>query len=95
MPALWPQSAMSVAYDRPVDVLHITVGPLVPYEGDGLPGGVELDFSLDDGAPCGAKVIGFQKNGWIDRVPKLAKLIGKHLGVPASTIEQAILDATA
>lgn len=68
-------------YDRPVDVLILTKGDPVPSEGEGLPDGVELDFSMDDGTPSGAKVIGFYKNHWEDRESSLAKILAEHLSI--------------
>lgn len=58
-------------------------------EGEGRRGGVELDFSLQTGEPCAAKVIGFYRNGWAARIGQLAQQIGKHLETDA--LELAIL----
>lgn len=80
---------IAAIYDRPVDVLHVTVGRPQAYEGDGFPYGVEIDYSVETGQPCGAKVIGFQRNGWHERMPELAHFMAKHL--PAN--DRDILDA--
>jgi hypothetical protein len=79
-----------IKYDQPVDVLHIVLGEPSAYEGDGLPGGIELDFSIDDGAPCGAKVIGLKKYGWSARLDDLAALLSKHLSLEPSMLAHLI-----
>jgi hypothetical protein len=86
---------VSVAYDRHADVLHVTLGDAVPYEGDGRPKGVELDYALKDGSPCGAKVIGFERNGWTEkgRLAELASILGRHLSVPAAEVALAVARA--
>ena len=38
---------LALTYDRPVDVLHLTVGPPQAYEGDGFAVGVEIDYSIE------------------------------------------------
>ena len=60
-------AVVSADYDRRVDVLYIGRGERVPAEGEGLPGGIELDYALADGSPCGATIIGFRRNGWPER----------------------------
>ncbi len=85
---------LRVVYDAPVDVLHVTVGDPVPYEGEGLPRGVEIDYALHDGVSCGAKVIGFVRNGWKDETRALAMLLSSHLDVSATDIAIAIVKAT-
>lgn len=85
---------VTVVYDRPVDVLHVSLGELVAYEGDGLIDGIELDYALDGGLPCGAKVIGLHKNGWGDRIRDLADILAQHLGVDSSELALAIVHAT-
>ena len=85
-------TAIQASYDSPVDVLHL-VRDFVPYEGDGLPGGVELDFSLTDGAPCGVKIIGFHRNGWDRNAAQLAKIVGGHLREDENAISRLINQA--
>jgi hypothetical protein len=82
--------SVAVKYDRPVDVLHLTLGDPQSYEGDGYPGGVEIDYSIDTGEPCGAKVIGFRRNGWDRRVRELATLIASHLPAKDEEIVNAV-----
>ena len=77
---------LSVTYDRPVDVLHIVLGEPLAYEGDGRPGGIELDYSLDEGMPCGAKVIGLKKYGWSSRIKELAEILSEHLSVDSAIL---------
>jgi uncharacterized protein YuzE len=86
--------ALRVSYDRPVDVLHITVGAPTEYEGDGLPRGIEIDYSMDDGAICGAKVIGFERNGWASEIANLARQLAGHLRVSPADLAIAIVNAT-
>ena len=81
---------VTVSYDDLGDVLHIVLGKAVPYEGDGLAEGVELDFALDDDAPCGAKVIGYRKNRWSGRLDELARIVGKHLAIEPGLLKTAI-----
>ena len=85
--------ALKVAYDRPVDVLHITIGEATAYEGEGLPRGVEIDYAVDNGVPCGAKVIGFERNGWSEETKALAALLSRYLDVSATDIAIAIVKA--
>lgn len=81
---------VSINYDQPVDVLHIVVGEPLAYEGDGRPGGIELDYSLDEGTPCGAKVIGLKKYGWPSRLRELAEILSKHLSVDPAILTRDI-----
>jgi hypothetical protein len=81
-------------YDRPVDVLHIVLGEALPYEGEGRPLGIELDYALDTDTPSGAKVIGFKKYGWLRRVDKLAEIIADHLAINRRTLAAAIRHRT-
>jgi hypothetical protein len=81
---------VSVKYDRPVDVLHIVVGKPLAYEGDGRPGGIELDYSLDEGTPCGAKVIGLKKYGWTSRLNELALILSEHLSIDPAVLTRDI-----
>lgn len=89
------QAPLVADYDRSSDVLYITLGPIRPVEGDGLPGGVELDYTLEDGTACGVTVIGFQRNGWQGREGELARIVGAHLGRDASRIEEVVGEAFA
>ena len=84
----------SVAYDEHVDVLHVRLGEPVAYEGDGLPDGIELDYSLEDGCPRGAKVPGFARLPWRRRLKELADILGEHLGVNPNDLALAIATAT-
>jgi hypothetical protein len=81
---------VSINYDQPVDVLHIVVGEPLAYEGDGRPGGIELDYSLDEGIPCGAKVIGLKKYGWPSRLKELAEILSKHLSIDPAILTSDI-----
>ena len=82
-------------YDRSVDVLYIGRGERVSAEGEGLPGGVELDYTLADGTPCGATVIGYRRNGWPDRLAELTRIVAGHLSVGPKRIADAIRTAVA
>jgi hypothetical protein len=82
-----------VDYDRPVDVLLVSHGDVSDYEGDGLPNGVELDYTMDDNTACGAKVIGFERNGWRDDIDHLAELIAGHLSVDRRKLRNQIEEA--
>jgi hypothetical protein len=77
-------------YDRHSDVLYIARGERVPAEGEGLPGGVELDYALADGSPCGATVIGFRRNGWPGRLGVLARIVGRHLSIDPRRMGEVI-----
>jgi hypothetical protein len=83
---------IQASYDAPVDVLHL-VRDVVPHEGDGLPDGVELDYALEDGRPCGVKVIGFHKNGWDFKPSQLAKIVSQHLQWNENDISVLIKEA--
>ena len=88
-------AAIAVDYDRNADVLYIARGERVPAEGEGLAGGVELDYALADGSPCAATVIGFRRNEWSQRLEELAGIIGRHLSVGPRRIATAIRAAIA
>lgn len=77
-------------YDRAVDVLYFFTGKPVPVEGDGLPGGVEIDYAIDGGAAVGATVIGYARNDWHVRVQELAQIIAEHLSVDPQRSKVAI-----
>lgn len=72
---------MRAVYDKSADVLYVNVGRSVPIEGDGLPGGVELDYNARNGKPCGVTVIGLARNDWLKNLPDLAAIASKHLSV--------------
>jgi hypothetical protein len=72
---------VSADYDRRVDVLYIARGERVPAEGEGIPGGIELDYAPADGSPCGATIIGFRRNGWPERLEQLTRVTAAHLSV--------------
>lgn len=86
-------SRMWVIYDRHADVLHVRLHEDEPYEGEGTAGGVELDYALSDGRPSGAKVIGFRRLGWGDRLTELGQILGEHLNLGASDVSVAIANA--
>lgn len=79
-----------VTYDDLVDVLYIVQGSPRLVEGDGVDLGVELDYSFDDGEPCGATVIGLKRYGWTDRISDLVKIIGNHLSVDGNRLKDEI-----
>jgi hypothetical protein len=84
------RTKLAVDYDRNSDVLYIGRGDWVAVEGEGRADGLELDYALADGKPCGATVIGFRRNGWPDRLDELAGLVAAHLGVTPETVSQAL-----
>ena len=85
----------SADYDRSVDVLYLFLGEPQPVEGDGLPGGMELDYSLKSGALCGITVIGYAKNLWNEKFPELVAIVSERLDVDpvnaSQEIERAII----
>jgi hypothetical protein len=81
---------LRVDYDRPADVLYIAVGRPVPSEGEGVAPGLQLDYALADGSPCGATVIGYNTYGWPGRVDELARLVGAHLQLQPSQVLAAL-----
>jgi hypothetical protein len=83
-------AAVAADYDSNADVLYIARGERVPAEGEGLPGGVELDYALADGSPCAATVIGFRRNRWPERVDALAGIIGRHLSIGPKRVAAVI-----
>jgi len=82
------------AYDRMADVLYITLGAQVPAEGDGRPGGIELDYALSDRSPCGATVVGYRLNRWPEKGDELVREIAQHLAVSSSELAAAVKAAT-
>jgi Protein of unknown function (DUF2283) len=88
---LKPRQQVTADYDRLVDVLYVTLGtPEGPVEGDGLPGGVELDYLPSDGSPCGVTVIGFRRNGWHEKLEALAEIIAHHLDTHRGPLVETI-----
>lgn len=86
-------SGVRADYDRLVDVLYITLGDPTPVEGDGLPRGVELDWALEGGFPCGVTVIGYRRNGWAETAGELAEIVGRHLSLPPELIRIPVEEA--
>ena len=80
-------------YDRSVDVLYIARGERVPAEGEGLPDGIELDYALADGTPCGATIIGYRRNGWPEKLEQLTRILAAHLSVGTKRLAGAIRTA--
>jgi hypothetical protein len=72
------QPDVTADYDRATDVLYLMRGSLRPVEGTGLAGGIELDYALEDGSPCGVTVIGFRRNGWHEKPDELAEIASRH-----------------
>ena len=85
-----PPVALRVSYDRAVDVLHLAAGEPSAVEGEGLACGVELDFSVDDGRPCGVTVLGYHRHGWSERLADLATIVGRHLSLSPGDVAGAI-----
>jgi uncharacterized protein YuzE len=82
-------------YDARGDVLYVILGAPVAVEGDGLPGGVELDFAIENGAPVGVTVIGYRRNHWSTQSFELAKIVGKHLSIDPKQAVDTIRKAVA
>jgi hypothetical protein len=89
------QAPLRLGYDKNVDVLYIVAGAPQDVEGDGLPGGVELGFSVSTGAPCAVTVIGYRRNNWDVKLDQLALIASKHLSVDLKFIRSAIPEAVA
>jgi hypothetical protein len=89
---------LRASYDSAVDVLHLATCEPSDVEGEGLPRGVELDFSVEDGRPCGVTIIGFKRNGWPGDLVKLADTVSHHLGLDPpyviKVIQQSVGRAT-
>lgn len=88
------KTRMTADYDSVADVLYVMVNPPESVEGDGLPEGVELDYSIQSGEPCGVTVIGYNLYGWANRTDKLAKIVADHLAIQPSLISSKITEAT-
>lgn len=87
-------SDIKADYDQSVDVLYVIRGEPQPVEGNGLPGGVELDYAQADGRPCGITVIGYRRNRWPAKQAELARIIKVHLSVEPRGVLDAIRRAT-
>jgi uncharacterized protein YuzE len=81
---------LTVDYDPAVDVLYLVLGSPVELEGDGLSGGIELDYSVETGEPCGITVIGYLRNGWAQNIWELAQKASQHLRIDPVQIKLAI-----
>ena len=77
---------LRASYDGEVDVLHLASGVPADVEGDDLPGGIELDYSVADGHPCGVTIIGYVRNGWDRKVTELSGIVARHLSVDPQTV---------
>jgi uncharacterized protein YuzE len=77
-------------YDRRVDVLYVMVGSPVNIEGEGLPDGIELDYSSENGSPCGVTVIGYSRNGWPARAGYLSSIVANHLSIDRNDVDRLI-----
>ena len=85
----------SADYDRSMDVLYLFLGEPQPVEGDGLPGGIELDYSLQSGALCGITVIGYARNLWNEKFSELVAIVSDRLEIDpfkaSQEIERAVI----
>lgn len=59
-------------YDKIADVMYITLYPPVPSEGEENKHGIEIDYSIENGFPCGMKIIGYKRYGWTRKADTLA-----------------------
>ena len=81
---------MRGSYDEAVDVLYLFWGEPRDVEGEGLSDGVELDFDVENGFPCGVTVLGFERNGWPSRIHDLAEIVSAHSSVMENEVEQTL-----
>jgi hypothetical protein len=88
------QPDVTADYDRAADVLYLMRGSARPVEGTGLPGGLELDYSLEDGSPCGVTVIGYRRNGWHEKADELSEIASGHLTESKGKLVETIKRAT-
>jgi hypothetical protein len=86
--------AIEADYDRHADVLYISLGKPRPDEGEDKPHGVVFRFSIEDGAPSGATVVGYRRNEWDKAVQNLSATIANHLSVSSEDLMTAIILAT-
>jgi len=84
------QAVLRASYDRLSDVLYISLGAAVPNEGEGIPNGIELNYALETGNPCGVTIIGYRLYEWPNHLDELGAIIGRHLGVSRLRVEEAI-----
>lgn len=87
--------SMRCSYDRRVDVLRLATQVPDAIEGDGLPRGVELDYAVDSGLPCGVTVIGYKRNNWQSEVGSLAQIISRHLTIDPLDVVRTIEEIVA
>lgn len=88
-----PKPTLRAVYDSPADVMHLVLGEPQMYEGDGLDGGLEIDYAIETGEPCEAKVIGFCRYGWTSHLDELAEVLAERLSIPKDQALEAISDA--
>lgn len=86
---------VSASYDRAADVLYIVADNAPAMEGDGLPDGLELDYAIESGEPCGATVIGFHRYHWETSQEHLAQVVAQHMSVDAVEMGSLIQQVTA
>jgi len=80
-------------YDKRADVLYITTVPPVPSEGEENNNGIEIDYSIKDGNPCGIKLIGYKKLGWERKSEDIINCVSTNLNTTkkyASSMVQKI-----
>jgi hypothetical protein len=87
--------SLMATYDAAVDVLYVAKDAPADVEGTGLAGGIELDYSVETGAPCAVTVLGLDRNGWLKdkKLTKLAEVIGEHLSANPERVRDDILMA--
>jgi uncharacterized protein YuzE len=84
------QTKMTADYDSLADVLYVMLNAPEQVEGDGKADGIELDYSMKSGKPCGVTVIGYKQYGWHGKVEKLAKIVGEHLTVQPKIVSSIV-----
>jgi uncharacterized protein YuzE len=89
------ETRMTADYDSVADVLYVMINRPESVEGDEQPEGIELDYSVKNGMPCGVTVIGYNLYGWAGKTDKLAKIVGDHLAIQPTLISSKITEATA
>lgn len=79
--------ALTADYDREGDVLYIAVGDPRPSEGEDLERGIVARYPFDDPANAwGITIIGFNANGWDNKIDELTLKIGNLLAVSRSDV---------
>jgi hypothetical protein len=86
--------AIEVDYDRHSDVLYLSLGSPRPDEGEDKAHGVVLRYSIEDGTPSGATVIGYRRYRWNEAVQDLSASIANHLAVSSKDVMATIIVAT-